>query len=397
MDTILEGLIRIAHANPELRAEILPVVKEAKGGLAKTPEAAKRMWEKYKKKNPGTKKRPSDFYDRSQEGERREKSDKEKSKAEKGEDATKERTKKLDKKKRDQKKRQNRIVLDKADKDKIQAEVKGLSGDKLQSESEAALKEISSAKLDLSKISDINKALDIAKEEWKESGYYRFPKNDRGSYFRAVALLSKLKKEKGGGSQQKSRAKAKTKALAKKHKISDKGVASLRKYLTSKATSGILNKDEQDFYDGYVFKAMMAAIMDEEELGGGKQASFRSQVATVSHLFLTRLAHANPKLRTKLLPLIKEARDKKQALDRDARSEFSVSGIAGGMTLRWTVKVFAKNQREADKAAETLVWSASPYVEWSDSRGRPLRPQTDPSREVIPTKAQLNYMDIEAD
>ena len=142
---------------------------------------------------------------------------------------------------------------------------------------------------------------------------------------------------------------------------------------------------------------MMAAIMDEEELGGGKQASFRSQVATVSHLFLTRLAHANPKLRTKLLPLIKEARDKKQALDRDARSEFSVSGIAGGMTLRWTVKVFAKNQREADKAAETLVWSASPYVEWSDSRGRPLRPQTDPSREVIPTKAQLNYMDIEAD
>ena len=93
MDTILEGLIRIAHANPELRAEILPVVKEAKGGLAKTPEAAKRMWEKYKKKNPGTKKRPSDFYDRSQEGERREKSDKEKSKAVKGEEATKERTK----------------------------------------------------------------------------------------------------------------------------------------------------------------------------------------------------------------------------------------------------------------------------------------------------------------
>lgn len=54
-------LIKLAYANPELREDLLPVIVGKEAGLAKTPEAAKKLFQKYKQKHPGTSKKVEDF------------------------------------------------------------------------------------------------------------------------------------------------------------------------------------------------------------------------------------------------------------------------------------------------------------------------------------------------
>jgi len=56
------SLIRLAQKKPELRAHLVPLLREA-ADKAKNPEGAKLLFEKYKKEHPGTRKTPKDFYD----------------------------------------------------------------------------------------------------------------------------------------------------------------------------------------------------------------------------------------------------------------------------------------------------------------------------------------------
>lgn len=60
--SLRQAVIKLAHANPELRKHLIPILRAA-ADKAKTEEGAKKLYEKYKEKHPNTTKKPQDFYE----------------------------------------------------------------------------------------------------------------------------------------------------------------------------------------------------------------------------------------------------------------------------------------------------------------------------------------------
>ena len=63
--TLRTQLIKLAHENPELREDLLPILKQAE--KAKTEEGAEKLYQRYMEKHPDSKKKPKDFYEKSDE------------------------------------------------------------------------------------------------------------------------------------------------------------------------------------------------------------------------------------------------------------------------------------------------------------------------------------------
>ena len=328
-NTTSNQLIKLAYDRPELRDAIMPRILLAKG-LAKTPEAAKNMWEKYKEKNPGTRKQPADFYEKPEEGEaRKEKSDKEKSKADKGKEKNESRQK-------DQKKKVLKKIYEK-DRKRINEEIKNMDSEELQSAIKQLISDQRSHGFGPAKSKHPEDSPEYALEKVKASPY----SGEEYKYY-AQALVSKNKKEtskkqternEAAKEQKKTNRTKKVNDLASKHGISPEGLKKLKSFTKKRNNKLRKDKAEADMdydKDAYrktqkakstaelkrefmnntdpetrkrilkmspaEFEAMMAAIMEEED---GKQASLRTK--------LIRLAHAKPELREKILPLIKQA------------------------------------------------------------------------------------------
>ena len=327
-NTTSNQLIKLAYDRPELRDAIMPRILLAKG-LAKTPEAAKNMWEKYKEKNPGTRKQPADFYEKPEEGEaRKEKSDKEKSKADKGKEKNESRQK-------DQKKKVLKKIYEK-DRKRINEEIKNMDSEELQSAIKQLISDQRSHGFGPAKSKHPEDSPEYALEKVKASPY----SGEEYKYY-AQALVSKNKKEtskkqternEAAKDQKKTNRTKKVNDLASKHGISPEGLKKLKSF--TKKRNNKLRKDkaeaDKDEYKDEIrrtqkskspaelkrefmnntdpetrkrilkmspaeFEAMMAAIMEEED---GKQASLRTK--------LIRLAHAKPELREKILPLLNQ-------------------------------------------------------------------------------------------
>ena len=64
--SIRSKAIKLAYERPELRSKLLPLIKAAKD-KATTPEGAKKLHKQYMEKHPDSKKKPQDFYEKSDE------------------------------------------------------------------------------------------------------------------------------------------------------------------------------------------------------------------------------------------------------------------------------------------------------------------------------------------
>ncbi|MEC7109098.1 MAG: hypothetical protein VXX11_03705 [Planctomycetota bacterium] len=347
-NTTSNQLIKLAYNRPELRDAIMPRIFLAKG-LAKTPEAAKNMWEKYKEKNPGTRKQPADFYEKPEEGEaRKEKSDKEKSKADKGKEKNEERQKE-----QEDKTKKKTKGLTKKERKEFNEKVKNMTPKELQEELDEMTKLMAYEMGNPDKDPSPAEALAFAKANPRAY--------DQGFTYKFQAVISQQKKRNTEKSTERAKAKdgKKVQDLATKHKISPEGMKKLKTFtkkrfdklrkdeakgdriedlkdrhrkhwrenLSDEEYTEMINDYEKDGYrksqkakspaelkrefmnntdpetrkrilkmSPAEFEAMMAAIMEEED---GKQASLRTK--------LIRLAHAKPELRSKILPLIKQA------------------------------------------------------------------------------------------
>jgi hypothetical protein len=340
---LYDKLLRLAHAEPETRAALVPLLRQAKG-LAKTPEGAKALYQKYKEKHPNTKKGPSDFYEAPAEGEdRRDKTDKERSKQDEGADKAKKVEKKRDRK---QKREETgpawggagRKRDESRGREQAQAFLKDADPAKVKSEATKILKDM---KFDAA---DIDEAIaEAAKGGTAQRAY-------------AHSVLQKFKKslsDKGDTAVRKT----KLKGLADKHGISDKGVSSLRSWVKKNPDQSTSEKDKKWYWENRPqrnslsdadrkrfekidkalnfskkksladkkrdfmqhtdpetrqrilkmspkeFEAMMAAVMDDEE-GGGKQARVASVTSDWLRSEVLKLAHAVPELRRHVLPVL---------------------------------------------------------------------------------------------
>lgn len=362
-------LIKLAYNRPDLRDAIMPRILLAKG-LAKTPEGAKKMWEKYKEKHKNTRKQPADFYEKPEEGEaRKEKGDKEKSKADKGKEKNESRQK-------DQKKKVQKKIYEK-DRKRINQKIKNMDSKELQSAIKKLISDQHSHGFGPEKSKHPKDSPEYALEKVKASPY-----SDEEDKYYAQALVSKNKKEtskkqternEAAKDQKKTDKTKKVNDLASKHGISPEGLKKLKSF--TKKRNNKLRKDkaeaDKDEYKDEIrktqkskstaelkkefmnntdpdtrkrvlemspaeFEAMMAAISDEED--GGKQASLRTQII--------RLAHRRPDLRPKILPLIKEA---KTPSYQDYSDKKKRKGEKPLPKEEWETKVLGKKPSEGKK------------------------------------------------
>ena len=335
------------------RDVIRSVMERQAADKADTPEGAQKLFDAYKEKHPGTKKRPADFYDEPKDKSKKDDSEKAETKQDKG-DAKK---KKVDKKRR-RKERQKYDHYEAQGREKAKKFLKDSDEDAVIAEAKKILKDLDAGK-------DLDKALKEHKEQ--QPDYYS-GSTRKQEWGYQQAILSKYKAMTKGSQSKKEKARRGTKVrdLAKKHKIPESGLTALRdlarKQMQPKAKKAlsdeefelwrkgsgdpysVLGSNWRKWYDldkkvtqlfmhaktpaeqkrdfmkamkdkdpktrqrimkmsDAEFKAMMGAILDEEEMETpkGKKASLRSG--------LIRLAYVNPELRERLLPLIKTARN----------------------------------------------------------------------------------------
>ena len=205
-------LIRLANERPELRDVIMPRILLAKG-LAKTPEAAKKMWERHKEKYKGTRKRPADFYEKPEEGEaRKEKSDKEKSKADKGKEKSKKRQEEVEDK--TQKKTKGRRT--KKERKEFNEKVKKMTPKELQEELDTMVERA---------VSTMERVNGKSKKDPSPAEALAFVKANPKEYnqgfaYKLQAVVSQQKKRNTGKDTERAKAKdgKKVQDLATKHK-----------------------------------------------------------------------------------------------------------------------------------------------------------------------------------
>ncbi len=334
MTTLYNSLLRTAHEVPSTRAVLVPLLRAAKE-MAKTPDGAKKLFHRHKDKYPGTKKRPSDFYEAPAEGEsRRKKDDKEKSKQDRGDESKKKQDKKKDRE-TEQSPRREHEELDQwrtrtkqegrreeargRGRERAQKFLKDITPEKLKAEAERLMR--------LMGEDDISEAMQEAKKT-KDL--------DTAGAAYAHSVLQKYKKEKGSKKDVAVK-KTKVKELAKKHNLSDKGLSELKAFAKKQKSKPMSNKDP--WWDKEIgtgkrnqdkkkspaeqkrefmqhtdpetrkrilkmtpaeFQAMLAAIMDDED-GGGKQARIASASDSWLRVAVLAAAHANPSLRVHVL------------------------------------------------------------------------------------------------